>query len=46
MGIEIESLFTTALGLQASWAVMLVKLDTAKRRIDFQVGCGAPGFDS
>jgi len=35
MGIAIESLFTIALGLQAPWAVMSVKLDTAKRRIDF-----------
>jgi transposase len=37
MAIAIESLFTTALGLQAPWVVAKVGLDTAKRRIDFEV---------
>ena len=41
MGVEIESLFTAALGLQAPWAVEKVDLDTAKRRIDFEVTCKA-----
>lgn len=52
-GVEVEGLFTAALGLQAPWAVEAVELNTAKRRIDFQVvcqaarlkcpGCGAEG---
>jgi transposase len=41
MSIAIESLFTTALGLQAPWVVAKVDLDTAKRRIDFEVSCEA-----
>jgi len=51
MSNQIEALFTTALGLQAPWHVAKVELDTAKRRIDFEVehtgkraacpGCGA-----
>ena len=41
MGVQIESLFTAALGLQAPWAVAKVDLDTARRRIDFEVGCAA-----
>ena len=41
MSIEVESLFTAALGLQAPWAVEKVELNTQKRRIDFEVGCGA-----
>ena len=41
MGVQIESLFTAALRLQAPWAVEKVELDTAKRRIDFEVGCAA-----
>jgi transposase len=41
MSIAIESLFTTALGLQAPWVVAKVDLDTAKRRIDFEVSCNA-----
>jgi len=32
-------LFTSALGLQAPWAVLDVKLDTAKYRINFEVEC-------
>jgi len=32
-------LFTSALGLQAPWAVRDVKLDTAKHRVDFEVEC-------
>ena len=41
MSIQIEALFTSALGLQAPWAVAEVKLDTAKHRIDFDVVCKA-----
>ena len=39
MSVGIESLFTSALGLQSPWAVREVKLDTAKRRINFEVSC-------
>ncbi|MDZ7813733.1 MAG: ISL3 family transposase [Ideonella sp.] len=39
MSIEVEALFTSALGLQRPWVVESVKLDTAKRRIDFEVSC-------
>ena len=38
-GVGIESLFTSALVLRPPWAVVDVKLDTAKRRIDFEVLC-------
>lgn len=41
MGVDIESLFTAALGLQAPWAVEAVELNTSKRRIDFEVLCKA-----
>ena len=41
MSVGTEALFTSALGLQAPWVVEDVKLDTAKRRIDFEIGCGA-----
>lgn len=41
MGVQIESLFTAALGLQAPWVVEKVDFDTAGRRIDFEVGCTA-----
>lgn len=41
MSIEVESLFTAALGLQAPWSVEKVELNTSKRRIDFEVGCTA-----
>ncbi len=41
MGVQIEILFTAALGLQAPWAVEKVDLDTARHRIDFEVGCAA-----
>jgi transposase len=37
--VGIEALFTSALGLQPPWVVEDVKLDTAKRRIDFEIGC-------
>ena len=40
MSIEVEALFTSALGLQPPWAVQDVELDAAKRRIDFEVACG------
>lgn len=39
MGIAVEALFTSALGLQPPWVVDDVRLDTAKRRIDFEIGC-------
>jgi transposase len=39
LSVGIEALFTSALGLQAPWAVRDVRLDTAKRRIDFDVEC-------
>lgn len=39
MSVETEALFTSALGLQRPWEVVDVKLDTGKRRIDFEVGC-------
>ena len=38
MSVGVEALFTSALGLQAPWVVEDVKLDTVKRRIDFEVG--------
>jgi transposase len=41
MSIAVEALFTSALGLQAPWSVTKVELDTAKRRIDFEVACDA-----
>jgi hypothetical protein len=44
MNVGIEALFTGALGLQASWVVEDVKLDTIKRRIDFEVGCRGAKF--
>jgi transposase len=36
-GLEIEGLFTAALGLGQPWKVDKVELNTAKRRIDFEV---------
>ena len=39
VGVQIESLFTAALGLQAPWVVDKVDLDTARRRIDFDIRC-------
>jgi transposase len=44
VNVGIEALFTSALGLQAPWVVEDVKLDTAKRRIDFEVGCRGATF--
>jgi transposase len=41
MNVAVEALFTSALGLQPPWVVQSVKLDTAKRRIDFEIGCQA-----
>jgi transposase len=41
MGVEIESLFTSALGLQAPWRVDKVELNTSLRRIDFNLTCDA-----
>ena len=46
MGVEIESLFTAALGLQAPWAVEAVELNTTKRRIDFEVRCKAKALSN
>ena len=34
-----ESLFTSALGLQPPWVVQDVKLDVPAKRIDFEVTC-------
>jgi len=39
VNVGVEALFTSALGLQSPWVVEDVKLDTVKRRIDFEVGC-------
>jgi transposase len=39
VSVGVEALFTSALGLVAPWVVEDVKLDTVKRRIDFEVGC-------
>ena len=41
MGVGIEALFTSALGLQAPWNVEKVELDTARQRIDFELTCKA-----
>jgi len=41
VSVGVEALFTSALGLVAPWEVVKVDLDTAKRRIDFEVGCNA-----
>ncbi len=41
MSVGIESLFTSALGLVAPWEVDKVDLNTARRRIDFEVRCQA-----
>ena len=41
MSVGVESLFTGALGLVAPWEVDKVDLDTALRRIDFEVRCTA-----
>ena len=38
MSLQVEARFTAALGLQAPWQVVKVELNTAKRRIDFEVG--------
>lgn len=37
MSLSTEALFTAALGLQAPWRVERAELNTAKRRIDFDV---------
>jgi len=43
VSIGVESLFTSALGLRPPWSVEDVKLDTAGRRIDFEITCqGGP----
>jgi len=41
MGVSIEGLFTSALGLVEPWKVGKVELGTARRRIDFEVHCTA-----
>jgi len=40
LSIGVEALFTSALGLVPPWEVQDVKLDTARKRIDFEVRCG------
>ena len=39
MSLSTEALFTAALGLQSPWRVQRAELNTAKRRIDFDVVC-------
>jgi transposase len=39
MSVGVEALFTSALGLVTPWEVQTVGLDTARRRIDFEVRC-------
>jgi transposase len=39
VSVQIEALFTSALGLQAPWEVRDVRLDAAKHRIDFDIEC-------
>jgi transposase len=39
MGVSMEALFTSALGLVEPWGVAKVDLDTNRRRIDFEVRC-------
>jgi len=41
MKVGVEALFTSALGLVPPWEVEKVELDTASRRIDFEVRCNA-----
>lgn len=41
MAVEIESLFTSALGLSAPWRVANVELNAAQKRIDFKLTCDA-----
>ena len=41
MSVGIEALFTSALGLQEPWRVKDVRLDTSRRRIDFDLACNA-----
>ena len=41
MNVGVEALFTSALGLVASWELEKVDLDTVQRRIDFEVRCNA-----
>ena len=44
MSLDVESLFTAALGLRAPWVVKRVELDAAKHRIDFEVSCSSAGL--
>ena len=41
MNVGVEAPFTSALGLVLPWEVDKVELDTALRRIDFEVRCTA-----
>ncbi len=41
MSAGVDALFTSALGFKSPWEVVQVDLDTAKRRIDFEVACNA-----
>lgn len=45
MSVDVEALFTKALGLVAPWQVEQVELDTAKRRIDFHLVCNEKRLD-
>ncbi len=45
MSIDVEALFTKALGLGAPWRIEKVDLDTAKRRIDFHLVCDEKRLD-
>ena len=40
MGLRVDALFTSALGLQPPWVIEPVKLDVPTKRIDFEVSCG------
>lgn len=37
IGVEVEALFISVLGLQPPWDIENVELDTARGRIDFQI---------
>jgi len=45
MSVQVEALFTSALGLQAPWEVRDVRLDVVKHRIDFAVQCSRALLD-
>lgn len=37
MSVDVEALFTSALGLKSPWQIVEVELDIAKRKTDFEV---------